>query len=103
MTRLLLCLLLWAPLAEAQEITFPSDGVELGATLQIPDEPVAGVVLLPVAGPTDRDMTLGPKKIYGDLSAALAEKGGALVCGIAAAETRPSIPALLLWVWMTSG
>ncbi|MDJ0653614.1 MAG: alpha/beta hydrolase [Xanthomonadales bacterium] len=74
LTFLLFCLGL-ATAQAAEVVAFQSDGVTLGGTLEMPENPVAGVVLLPVAGPTDRDLSLGPKKFFADLAAAFLDQG----------------------------
>ncbi len=67
--------------AEAKEtrITFPAStkGVVLAGTILEPNNlPILSVaVLLPVAGPTDRDGTLGPHRFFGSLAEALAKRG----------------------------
>lgn len=53
-----------------------SERVTLGATVKIPEKPAAlAAVLLPVTGPTDRDLTLGVHKYYKTLADGLAEAG----------------------------
>ncbi len=57
--KILNCFLLFLPLgmlAQAQELTIPSKGVEIGATLLLPAEETSSVALLIAgSGPTDRD------------------------------------------------
>lgn len=65
-------------LKSEQEITFPSSDPEitLGGTITIPDMPITGAaVILSVAGPTDRDGTLGPHRYYKSMADSLAERG----------------------------
>lgn len=62
-----------------REIRFASatPGVSLAGTITLPDNnpPRAGAVLLSVAGPTDRDGTLGPHKFMGKLARELSALG----------------------------
>ncbi len=47
--------------------------ISIAATLEFPDNgPTHVVLLLPVAGPTDRDMSLGSRGIYAEVAAQLA-------------------------------
>ena len=61
------------------EVVFPASGdsIMLAGTVTEPDDrpPVAVAVLLPVAGPTDRDGTLGPHRYFRTLAHALAAQG----------------------------
>jgi len=61
------------------EVTFPAsdDGIMLAGTVTEPADrpPVAAAVLLPVAGPTDRDGTLGPHRYFRTLAHAPAAEG----------------------------
>ena len=62
-----------------KEVSFHSShqGITLMGTITFPEnmEPLAVVVLLPVAGPTDRDLTLGNHKYYKTLADSLALEG----------------------------
>ena len=62
-----------------KQVSFSSSDsdITLAATLTLPDNQdiVSAVVLLPVAGPTDRDLSLGSHKYYKVLADGLAEKG----------------------------
>lgn len=86
MTLLRLVVFLWLAflsIASAQSTDAPvvfsasTPGVDLAGTVTSPPvERVAGaVVLLSVAGPTDRDLTLGPHQLFGTLAHQLAEGG----------------------------
>ena len=61
------------------EVVFPASGdnIMLAGTVTEPDDwpPMAVAVLLPVAGPTDRDGTLGPHRYFRTLAHALAVQG----------------------------
>ncbi len=59
------------------EFTVSDPGISLGATLTRPSNKnvSAAVVLLPVAGPTDRDLSLGRHKYFKVLADGLAAKG----------------------------
>lgn len=64
--------------AQAEDVTFESSssGVTLAGTLAVPaGDARAAAVLVSVAGPTDRDLTLGAHKYFGKLAAGLAESG----------------------------
>lgn len=51
-------------------------GIELSGTLTVPDgHVVAAAVLLSVAGPDDRDMSIGPHRLFADLASHLAHAG----------------------------
>ncbi|NNK73733.1 MAG: hypothetical protein HKO94_11135, partial [Flavobacteriaceae bacterium] len=62
-----------------EELTFTSSDPDIGlsATITTPkDESISSaVVLLPVAGPTDRDLSLGNHKYYKVFADGLAEQG----------------------------
>ncbi|MBT8219032.1 MAG: alpha/beta hydrolase [Bacteroidia bacterium] len=60
------------------EVKFKSsnDTIELAGTLTKPEGSISSIaVLLPVAGPTDRDLTLGIHKYYKTLADSLANEG----------------------------
>ncbi|WP_440988924.1 alpha/beta hydrolase [Haloarchaeobius baliensis] len=63
------------------ELTLPSPACDLGATLALPtgDGSVPGVVLVHGTGPNDRDLTVGPNKIFRDLAHGLATRGYAVL------------------------
>lgn len=76
----LVALLLAAPpaLASEERITVPSADrdVSLAAVLALPEQPAKhAVLLLPVAGPTDCDMSLGPRGLYRAIADRLAADG----------------------------
>ncbi|WP_257298355.1 alpha/beta fold hydrolase [Haloarchaeobius sp. FL176] len=66
---------------EETELTLPSPACDLGATLSLPtgDDPVPGVVLVHGSGPNDRDVTIGPNKVFRDLAHGLATRGYAVL------------------------
>lgn len=66
---------------EETELTLPSPACDLGTTLSMPtgDGSVPGVVLVHGTGPNDRDLTLGPNKIFRDLAHGLATSGYAVL------------------------
>ncbi|WP_256296719.1 alpha/beta fold hydrolase [Haloarchaeobius salinus] len=66
---------------EETELTLPSPACDLGAALSMPtgDGPVPGVVLVHGSGPNDRDLTVGPNKIFRDLAHGLATRGYAVL------------------------
>lgn len=56
-------------------IEVPDAGLSLAATLNVPEGARSAAVLLPVAGPSDRDLSLGPKRYFADLAEAFAARG----------------------------
>jgi pimeloyl-ACP methyl ester carboxylesterase/guanyl-specific ribonuclease Sa len=66
---------------EETELTVSSPACDLGATLSLPtgDDPVPGVVLVHGSGPNDRDVTIGPNKIFRDLAHGLSTRGYAVL------------------------
>jgi hypothetical protein len=76
-----------APVAQAEpstppcterELTFPSDNLQVPATLCLPltaNGPVPLVVFVAGSGPNDRDETIGPNKPFRDIAWGLAERG----------------------------
>ncbi|WP_223787695.1 alpha/beta fold hydrolase [Marinicella meishanensis] len=72
--------LLMAAQALTTEVTVAfsthSDQVVLAGSVELPEgTPHLGLVLLSVAGPTDRDLTLGPHRYFAELAVGLAEQG----------------------------
>ncbi len=50
--------------------------IKLAGTMTLPEnKPLLALVMLSVAGPTDRDLTLGPHKYFAELASGLAAKG----------------------------
>lgn len=64
-----------------QEVSIGPESAPLGATLALPvgDGPFPAVVIVHGSGPSDRDGTVGPNKLYRDIAWGLASQGVAVL------------------------
>ncbi len=63
----------------AHDVAFSSDGLQIPGTLEMPStkgsQGVPLVILVQGSGPSDRDETIGPNKVFRDLAEGLAAQG----------------------------
>jgi hypothetical protein len=64
-----------------RELTLGAGEWKVGATLSVPDGagPFPGVVLIPGSGPADRDLSVGPNKVFREIAWGLARRGVAVL------------------------
>ncbi|HWJ21094.1 MAG TPA: alpha/beta fold hydrolase [Gemmatimonadaceae bacterium] len=64
-----------------RELTLGSGDWKVGATLSMPKGtgPFPGVVLIPGSGPADRDLSVGPNKVFREIAWGLAQRGVAVL------------------------